>query len=45
MRQELKVLAFLAGFLGLLLGLWGPFLFAVNNESSPRLLFVPFEAS
>jgi hypothetical protein len=44
--KNLEVLAFLAflTLLGLLLGLGCAFLLAVDNESGPGLLRVPFEA-
>jgi len=41
--KNLKFIAFLA-LLSLLLGLWGTFLLAVDDEAGPGLLFVPFEA-
>jgi hypothetical protein len=41
--ENLKFIAFLT-LLTLLLGLWCTFLFAVDDESGPGFLFVPFEA-
>jgi hypothetical protein len=43
-RRNLEFVAFLTGLLSLLLGLWGTFLLAVDDESGPGLLFIPFEA-
>jgi len=40
--ENLKFIAFLT-LLTLLLGLWCTFLFAVDDESGPGFLFVPFE--
>lgn len=42
-RMNLEFVAFLS-LLSLLLGLWGAFLLAVDDQSGPGFLFVPFEA-
>jgi hypothetical protein len=44
--EDLKILTFQAflTLLGLLLGLWCAFLFAVDDQPSPGLFLVPLEA-
>lgn len=44
MKRNSEFFAFLTGFLSLLLGLWGAFLLAVDDETGPGFFFVPFKA-